>query len=202
MNPCRLHEPDFGSRPPRGDRASLFASRGGFTLIELILVMTILTIVVSITAPALANFFRGRTLDSEARRLLALARQGQSRAVSEGIPMELWVDAAQGTFGLEAEPSYEEIDGKAVDLVLDTDIHIEVVNGNAPTTTSSSSSGAANAVTVSSRHPNLPKIRFLPDGSIGEASPQALSLTGRDGTSIYLAQSRNRLNYEIRARNN
>src|SRR5207253_10956500 len=45
--------------------------RSGFTLIELILVMTILTIAVSLTAPALANFFRGRTLDSEARRLLA-----------------------------------------------------------------------------------------------------------------------------------
>ncbi len=206
MNPCRLHEPDFGSRPPRGARASICASRGGFTLIELILVMTILTIVVSITAPALANFFRGRTLDSEARRLLALARQGQSRAASEGIPMELWVDAAQGTFGLEAEPSYEDSDAKAVELTVDSDIRIEVINGNAPTTASSSgtatSSGAANAAPVFSHHPNLPKIRLLPDGSIGEASPQALSLTGRDGTSIYLAQSRNRLNYEIRARNN
>ena len=36
-----------------------------FTLIELILVMTILAIAVSITAPALANFFRGRTLEQE-----------------------------------------------------------------------------------------------------------------------------------------
>src|SRR4051794_2206607 len=62
-----------------------------FTLIELILVMTVLTIPASITAPALANFFRGRTLDSEARRILALTRQGQNRAVSEGLPMELWL---------------------------------------------------------------------------------------------------------------
>src|SRR6185295_17984721 len=59
------------------------AAANGFTLIELILVMAILTIAVSITAPALSNFFHGRTLDSEARRMLALTRQGQSRAVSE-----------------------------------------------------------------------------------------------------------------------
>src|SRR6184192_239420 len=73
---------------------SSFAPLSAFTLIELILVMTILTIAISVTAPALANFFRGRSLDSEARRLLALTRQGQSRAVSEGLPMELWIDAS------------------------------------------------------------------------------------------------------------
>src|SRR5690242_12890691 len=65
-----------------------------FTLIELILVMMILAIAVSFTAPALANFFHGRSLDYEARRLLSLTRQGQSRAVSEGVPVELWFDSS------------------------------------------------------------------------------------------------------------
>src|SRR5882724_2717216 len=91
----------------RRNAPCLRLTRCAFTLIELILVMTVLTIAVAIAAPALANFFRGRTLDSEARRLLALTRQGQSRAISEGIPMELWLDTARGAYGLEAEPSYE-----------------------------------------------------------------------------------------------
>src|SRR5215467_5625288 len=95
----------FGS-----DEARTSNSSSAFTLIELILVMTVLTIAASITAPALANFFRGRSLDSEARRMLSLIRQGQSRAVSEGVPMELWIDAQQGAYGLEAEPSYEPND--------------------------------------------------------------------------------------------
>src|SRR2546426_11590252 len=71
----------FGFRYSVGFRHSSFVIRPscfGFTLIELILVMTVLTIAVSITAPALANFFRGRSLDSEARRLLALTRPGPS----------------------------------------------------------------------------------------------------------------------------
>src|SRR5437667_3469223 len=63
--------------------------RRAFTLIELILVMALLVIVMAVSAPALSNFFRGRTLDSEARCFMSLTRYGQSRAVSEGIPMVL-----------------------------------------------------------------------------------------------------------------
>src|SRR5262245_41504309 len=74
----------------------------GFTLIELILVMALLAIAIGVTFPTLRGFFRGRVLDSEARRLLSLTRYGQSRAVSEGVPMVLWIDARQKTYGLES----------------------------------------------------------------------------------------------------
>lgn len=189
------------------DRGSPVRRVPGFTMIELILVMTILTIAVSVTAPRLANFFRGRALDSEARRLLALTRHGQSRAVSEGIPMELWVDAQNKRFGLEAEPSYETIDDKAEEFTLDSNMELEAVNvsGNAPSSssrTSMSRTGQTLTRTVLSRHPELPRIRFLPDGTIAENSPQRLSLTGSDGISISLVQSRNGLSYEIGTANN
>src|SRR5277367_1960941 len=74
-----------------------------FTLIELILVLALLVIITSLAAPAMANFIRGRAMDSEARRLFALMHAGQSRAVSEGMPMVLWVDEKQNIYGLEAE---------------------------------------------------------------------------------------------------
>jgi type II secretion system protein H len=176
----------------------------GFTLIELILVMAILTIAVAITAPALANFFRGRSLDSEARRLLALTRQGQSRAVSEGVPMELWFDTAQNIFGLEAEPSYEEVDTHAVTYQLQ-DMQVEVVNAPAAggmTTGVATDEGDApissNSTKVQSKHRNQPRIRFLPDGTISEQSPQSLRLSSRDGSRIGIGLSRNHLSYEIR----
>jgi len=192
----------------------------GFTLIELILVMTILTAVIGLAAPSLANFFRGRTLDSEAKRLLALTRHGQSRAVSEGIPMDLWVDTAQGTFGLEAEASYNSTDSRALDFTLDKDIRIEVINvdpantantaraastANPARTASLRTTGnlmrSASQPLVVSEHPNLPTVRFLPDGSISESSPQVLRLSDRDGASLWLALSRDLVNYEIRTRN-
>ncbi len=177
-----------------------------FTLIELILVMTVLTIAVSITAPRLANFFRGRTLDSEGRRLLALTRQGQSRAVNEGVPMELWIDANQRRFGLEAEPSYEPEDPKALEFTLDTGMEIEPMTmdstGRPSTYSMNLGTTSTNGVPILSRHPELPRIRFLPDGSITDTSPQVVRITGRDGISMWLAQSRNRLGYELHNRNN
>jgi len=192
---------------PGSGRAARFAHRTqrGFTLIELILVMALLTIVISLTAPKLSRFFHGRTLDSEARRLLALTRSGQSRAVSEGIPMDLWVDAEQGTFGLEAEPSYETSDPKAVDFTLDGGLQIEVVNktavapANTVTMNRAQRISTASVARVNLVHASLPTIRFLPDGSVGENSPQMLHLTSSDSGTLWLAQSRDGLTYEIRS---
>ena len=105
----------------------LRAAASGFTLIELMLVMTLLTIAVGLAAPALGNFFRGRSLDSEARRLLAMTRQGQSRAISEGIPMDMWFDGANHLIGLEAELSFEPQDERAVEFDIDPDMQVEAL---------------------------------------------------------------------------
>ena len=195
------------SGQPASGRAARFAdqARRGFTLIELILVMALLTIVISLTAPKLSRFFHGRTLDSEARRLLALTRSGQSRAVSEGMPMDLWVDAQQGAFGLQAEASYDTSDPKAVDFTLDSGLQLEVVNKtvaapvNTVTMNQAQRASTASVPRVNLVHANLPTIRFLPDGSIGEASPQSLHLSSSDGGSLWLAQARDGVNYEIRS---
>jgi hypothetical protein len=44
----------------------------------------------------------------------------------------------------------------------------------------------------------LPTIRFLPDGTIGENSPQMLQIIARDGTSLWVALTKDKTNYEIR----
>jgi prepilin-type N-terminal cleavage/methylation domain-containing protein len=179
------------------------AAERAFTLIELILVMALLTVVISLTAPKLSRFFHGRTLDSEARRLLALTRSGQSRAVSEGMPMDLWVDADKGVFGLEAEPSYETSDPKAAEFTLDSGLLVEVLSRTVITpvipVNRARQSSAASAPRVMLAHGDLPTIRFLPDGSIGGSSPQMIRLTSKDGGALWLAQTRDGLSYEIRS---
>ncbi|HKI68549.1 MAG TPA: GspH/FimT family pseudopilin [Verrucomicrobiae bacterium] len=153
-----------------------------FTLIELILVMTLLVIMASFMAPALANFFHGRTLNSEARQLLALTHAGQSRAVSEGMPMLLWVDVKQNSYGLQEETPAPGGDPKAEAFTLDTGLQISVKSdANTPLTAG-----------------NLPAIRFLPDGSIDENSPQTLCITDGSGGALWLIESRNRMSYDIR----
>lgn len=179
----------------------LRAAASGFTLIELMLVMTLLTIAVGLAAPALGNFFRGRSLDSEARRLLAMTRQGQSRAISEGIPMDMWFDGANHLIGLEAELSFEPQDERAVEFDIDPDMQVEVLmaSGKAATATVTPANAQANpSIPVS--HPGLPRIRFLPDATITSDSPQMIRLTGRDGLAIVLQQSRDGTGYEIAPR--
>src|SRR5579862_947964 len=110
-------------------------SRYAFTLIELILVLALLVIITSLAAPAMSNFIRGQALDSEARRLLALIHAGQSRAVSEGLPMVLWVDEKKGTYGLQAEATGRNGDPKAENLVVDSSLQVAVVNSGSAGTT-------------------------------------------------------------------
>jgi type II secretion system protein H len=155
---------------------------GAFTLIELILVLALLVIITSLAAPPMASFIRGRAMDSEARRLMALMHAGQSRAVSEGMPMVLWVDEKQGAYGLSAETTGQAGDPKAENLSVDSTLQIAVPTTglNAPTT-----------------FKNLPAIRFLADGTVDESSPQKLQLTDSAGVSRWLVETRNCTGYEI-----
>jgi type II secretory pathway pseudopilin PulG len=169
-----------------------------FTMIELILVMAIVVVSISITAPKLANFFRGRTLNSEARRLLALTHSGQARAISEGIPTRLQFDIPSHSYELKQDPGWSDRDPKAMQFSCDQDLDIEVIN--ADRSRSVSSTGKLPDRFLSRANPrNLPEIRFLPDGSIDETSPRALHLQDKNGASLWLAQATNHLSYEIRS---
>jgi type II secretion system protein H len=188
--------PLLGGRPGGACDSPIQPGFPGFTLIELLLVMALLAIVVAISIPSLGPFFRGRNLDSEARRLLALTRHGQSRAVSEGIPMLLWVDSEKKAYGLECEPGWDEKDPKAVEFRMDRDLQIEIVRTNLVQRRLTAFELLGKARPDAERS-NLPEIRFLPDGSIDDSSPSVLTLTGRDGAKVSVAQATNRLNYEI-----
>jgi Tfp pilus assembly protein FimT len=146
-------------------------------------------IVLSVAAPALSRFFKGRTLDAEAKRFLGLTRYGQSRAVSEGIPMVLWIDEHQRTYGLEAEPSYLDEDSKALVFDLHDEVQLEVLLSTAATKS------------LSLQRPgnmdHLTLIRFTPDGFISDTSPEWIIFRQDDEDAIWLGPSRNRLNYEV-----
>ena len=182
-------------------RQSAGGDARAFTLIELIIVMTLLLIVVGVGFPSLKNFFRGRTLDSEARRFLTLTRYAQSRAVSEGVPMVLWVDVRERTYGLQAQAGYLDTDTKAVEYELEEDLQMDVSAPQARTTTTTTMSNQRTSTTTATVG-NLPAIRFTPDGFIGEMSPETVQFregAERESSAVWITQSPNRLNYEIRA---
>jgi type IV fimbrial biogenesis protein FimT len=155
----------------------------GFTLIELILVLALVVVITSLAAPAMANFVRGQALGSEARRLGALIHAGRDRAVSEGLPMVLWVNEKEGAYGLQAEMTGRNGDPKAENLSLDANLQIVVMS---------------TGLTGTTKFRGLPVIHFLPDGTVDENSPKTLRLTDARGNTLWLIESRNRTDYEIR----
>lgn len=182
------------------------STRSAFTLIELILVLSLLMIVMGISLPTLKNFFRSRTIDSEARRFLSLTRYAQSRAATEGVPMVLWIDAQDGTYGLQAETGFLDVDRKAVIYDIDNDLSVEV--SSPPLITSSSVSGSTSSSSLSPRqrttqaNANLPAIRVNAEGFFDETSPETVVFQQANTDApqtLWITQTGNRLNYEIRA---
>jgi type II secretion system protein H len=179
------------AQPGISRRSSPVTRHSAFTLIELILILALLVIITSLAAPAMSRFIRGRALDSESRRLFALMHAAQSRAVSEGMPMMLWVDEKTGTYGVQEEATgktgktgknAKNSDPKAETLTVDSTLQIAVlkVGLGAPPTFN-----------------NFPAIRFLPDGTVDENSPETLQLTDSAGFTRWLLLNKMRTGYEI-----
>jgi type II secretion system protein H len=174
---------------PRAER------RRAFTLIELILVMALLIVTTTFLAPQLSEFFRGRSLDSEAKRFLALTRLAQSRAVAEGVPVVVWIDAQQRTYGIEVQPGFLlELDDKAAQYELGRDIEIEA---QLPLTQPVALRSEFLQQTVARAFGNLPAMVFSPEGTISETSPDAVVLRRGEKEAVAVVLARNQLNYEV-----
>jgi type II secretion system protein H len=169
-----------GNGSPFEARHSKFVP--GFTLIEMVLVLTLIAVAVSFVAPQMSNFLRGRALDSEARRLAALMHAGQARAVSEGMPMVLWIDSKNGQYGLQEETPPKGGDTQAENLTLDGDVQVTTQN-----VTSGSGTTTFNG---------LPAIRFLPDGTVDQNSPQILQMT-EDNETMVFTELQTKTGYEV-----
>ncbi len=159
------------------------------------LVLAMLSIVLALAAPSLSRFFRARTLDSEVRRFLALTRYGQSRAVSEGAPVVLWIDAKQGTYGLELETGYRENDDtNALSFTVDEKLRLEA---ELPVTHARVGQPLRAWEPVTVHAGDLPKIRFTPEGFIGPTSPERIWIREGEKESVCVAQDRTGLTYEV-----
>ncbi len=167
--------------------------KAAFTLIELILVLVLLATVVAISAPSLSRFFKSRSLDSEARRFMALTRLAQSRAVSEGLPMVLWLETRQRAYGLNADRTFVQDDPKAEQFIVDETLQVDVMLSPDAVAASQASQFKNEKQSTS----GLYMLRFMPDGFISASSPETIVFRQGENAELWIAQSRNHLNYEI-----
>ena len=167
-------------------------NRAAFTLLELILVMTMMIIALAIVFPSLEGFFHGRNLENEARQFLSLTRYGQSRAIAEGIPVELWINPRQDTYGLQALSAYTE--SRTNPMVFAVDKTVQIAFSAPPTVLTRSNQWTQ----MSARAGALTKIRFQPDGFISDTSPENIFFRQQGaGGEIWIAETPTHLRYEI-----
>jgi len=172
--------------------------RRAFTLVELILVMALILIAMALITPKVIGFFEGRALDSEVTRFVALTRYAQSRAVSEGVPMMLWLDESQGTYGLKIQTGYSDKDPKAVDFHLAKGLVMEVMRGKPPTPVAYSQTGRIlNGQVAQGAKPSA-AIYFSPEGTvIALSSVIGLSIREPGYSAVWIGPTVNRLSYEV-----
>lgn len=141
--------------------------QSAFTLIEMIVVMTLLTMVLSIAGPSLSNFFKGRALEEESRRFLALTRFARDEAITRAVPMELWMDSLTGHYGLQVRTGYagDDDNRKPIEFIMSDSLTFDF--GNQKTI-----------------QKGLALIRFLPSGMADEQS--ILEVILRDSKDEYL----------------
>ena len=144
---------------------------GGFTLLELVLVMVLLTILLGAVAPSLRGFLTASRSRDAAAQLVAVMHWARARAAADSRVYRLNIDAAAGAYRLTVQEGDEFVPvpndfGQPFTLPPNSQIALTPIGGEAMATDS-------NGV-----------IDFHPDGRSGTA---VLHLTDAHGDVIVVA---------------
>lgn len=150
----------------------------GFTLVELIIVMALLAVAAAFAAPMLGRSLRERGIRDEAARLLAVTEYSRAEAISQGVPMTLWLTPNGQRFGVEAKAGFDGDTTRAKEFALNPDISFQVEGGT-------------------SRNGVSDVIEFTPDGAPSSSSIDSIRLVDRFQSTITLARSSDGWAYEI-----
>ena len=143
---------------------------GGFTLLEIILVMVIISTLLAVASPSLRGFFSSRRTNDAASNILSLIRLARTQSINEGRIYRLNLDLDQRSYWLTAveEGMFSELNtefGRKFILPDDTDIELEKENGDKLTES---------------------YLQFYPEGW---AQPGIIRLSDRSGDTIEIMSS-------------
>jgi len=110
--------------------------RGGFTLIELILVMVVIFTLATIVAPRFSDSFPSLQVRTSAERLFAWARKARTDAALTGCRQRLLMDSSKKKFWIEVEArplkepgTFRKLSGAWEEVQLPDEILFELIDG-------------------------------------------------------------------------
>lgn len=139
----------------------------GFTLLELIIVLVLISAVLALAAPSLRRFTRARETTDAASHLLALTHLARSQAVAQAHVWRLNIDPQTATYWLTVQRA-----GPFVEPQTEYGRLFRFPDGVSVTV---EADGAADGT---------PYVQFYPDG---RSDPATIDLTDPDGRAIRLA---------------
>jgi len=112
----------------------LLKDKRGFTLVEVLVVLTIIGIIGLVAVPSFEPMQQSMGLRTSARELASELRYAQQKAVAEGVAHSVYVDVANNLFSLRKETTVLEEKRLAGDIVVDP-VYSTGITGNFIVTT-------------------------------------------------------------------
>jgi general secretion pathway protein H len=81
--------------------------RNGFTLLEVIIVLTLITVILSLTTVYFAGYLPAAKLGATGREISALIRHARTLAREKGTPQRIMIDLDDRTYGMENKATRE-----------------------------------------------------------------------------------------------
>jgi len=119
-------------------------------------------------------------MEQEATQLLAATEYARSEAISQGVPMSVWIDPATGSFGVRASDGFDGDNTREKAYALHTDLRFDSVEG------------------VANQDGHRVIALFEPEGTLDpESSLDTLRIVHRNASVVCLEQTEDGWGYEI-----
>ncbi len=142
--------------------------------------MLVLAVMLALVAPLLSSSLRARHLEAAGVQMLAVLEYGRDQAISQGVPMDVWLNPANGQYGAYAKPGFPGDPARTKQYTLEPDLHFDSTGATAPS--------GGQGLTVA---------EFAPDGTLDPSATPTLRLVDRWHDSVSVTETTDGYGYEL-----